>query len=963
MPCTLSRTQSDISGISERGKASLPLKSLEQQNTATSEVCSGSPVIWHNRCALLTFLTLESDGNWKILAVPVQCPDNTNPLTRHSRYTGRSSSGSRVRIQPRNGAIPDSSVLPDSKADGTIRTCTSKKARKKGKQGKKLPLNCGSAEISPLSSQQGDLQGNLNSGRDTSVAIIACSDQIVPEKFPVSDPENQLKTKESRRPGSPSSNGSSELDIALVSSDGNESLKIDSSASDEESGHIQKEPVNSNPCQKVLNDAIDLADQREETGRSNNKNVAKKNNRVRTVVNIPSASRSGSFGNSHFHNTGKENSHPVWQKVQRKVGNKHDSSKVNHIHVETNEAPRDEDKKHRPAKDSGKVKRKHCPNSKQESNRYLRKGSSINKSELRSSNKSAHSTIPSVSEVASPSGSPRDQLRTGEAECLNPEAVEDSRVCHDGLQLNGDKSSSTANSDLERMEDLDRSLEESRVDQNIMISPVCTPHLLANGVNQSGKEDVLSESCGQKSTAGSVTQKWVPVGTKALAATGLTGKSCISVENGQAEACQEQTPGVDSESTITLSISEVENNCSPSEEEGQTESTENSNSGVPEEQNHRVASDSSVISEFKSQFETDLDRLARAIGNAHRAQLASEAVHMATGGPIAEFERLLHSSSPVVSPSHSIATKTCSRNHLTSTMGIHETPDIPLGCLWQWYQKHGSFGLEVRGKDYNNSKRLGIDRFSFRAYFVPYLSAVQLFRGGKGQMRKSSIGDPDNFETYENSTVGNLPIFPLLVPRASKADIASQTVKSAESHESELIFEYFELEPPQQRRPLYEKIQELVRGDGPSRDKAYGDPSELNSINLQDLDPRSWYSVAWYPIYRIPDGDFRAAFLTYHSLGHFVRRDGLDNCVASPVVGLQSYNAQNECWFQLRPPLTSQKSQIPSLDPSKILTERLRTLEDAASLMSRTAVSKGNGLTSVNNHPDFEFFLSRRRYY
>ncbi|PKI63288.1 hypothetical protein CRG98_016279 [Punica granatum] len=341
--------------------------------------CSGSPVIWHNRCALLTFLTLESDGNWKILAVPVQCPDNTNPLTRHSR------------------------------------------------------------------------------------------------------------------------------------------------------------------------------------------------------------------------------------KVQRKVGSQRDSSKVNHNYVETNEAPRDEYKKHRPAKDSGKGKRKHCPNSKQESNRYTRKGSSIDKSELRSSNKSAHSNISSVSEVASPSGSRRDQLRTGEAECLNPEAVEDSCVCHDGLQLNGDN---------------------------------------ANGVDQSGKEDVLSESCGQKSTAGSVTRKWVPVGTKALAATGLTDEE--------------------------------------------------------------------------------------------------------------EF-----------------------------------------------------------------------------------------------------IGDPDNLKTYENSTVGNLPIFPLLVPRASKDDIASQTVESAESHESELIFEYFELEPPQQRQPLYEK-----------------------------------YSVAWYPIYRIPDGDFRAAFLTYHSLGHFVRRDGLDNCVASPVVGLQSYNAQ-----------------------------------------------------------------------
>lgn len=58
------------------------------------------------------------------------------------------------------------------------------------------------------------------------------------------------------------------------------------------------------------------------------------------------------------------------------------------------------------------------------------------------------------------------------------------------------------------------------------------------------------------------------------------------------------------------------------------------------------------------------------------------------------------------------------------------------------------------------------------------------------------------------------------------------------------------------------------------------------------------YSVAWYPIYRIPDDNFRAAFLTYHSLGHFVRQSfesdssGVGSCVVSPVVGLQSYNAQ-----------------------------------------------------------------------
>jgi len=56
--------------------------------------------------------------------------------------------------------------------------------------------------------------------------------------------------------------------------------------------------------------------------------------------------------------------------------------------------------------------------------------------------------------------------------------------------------------------------------------------------------------------------------------------------------------------------------------------------------------------------------------------------------------------------------------------------------------------------------------------------------------------------------------------------------------------------------------------------------------------------VAWYPIYRIPEGNFRAAFLTYHSLGHFIHQSASSNMagdfthIISPVVGLQSYNAK-----------------------------------------------------------------------
>ena len=39
---------------------------------------------------------------------------------------------------------------------------------------------------------------------------------------------------------------------------------------------------------------------------------------------------------------------------------------------------------------------------------------------------------------------------------------------------------------------------------------------------------------------------------------------------------------------------------------------------------------------------------------------------------------------------------------------------------------------------------------------------------------------------------------------------------------------------------IYFRIRELVKGDGPSHCKVYGDPTKLDSINLQDLHPSSW---------------------------------------------------------------------------------------------------------------------------
>ncbi|XXG59433.1 hypothetical protein AAC387_Pa04g1525 [Persea americana] len=162
------------------------------------------------------------------------------------------------------------------------------------------------------------------------------------------------------------------------------------------------------------------------------------------------------------------------------------------------------------------------------------------------------------------------------------------------------------------------------------------------------------------------------------------------------------------------------------------------------------------------------------------------------------------------------------------------------------------------------------------------------------------------------------------------------------------------------------RIMELTK-TGTSCGQVFGDASKLKCLNLQDLHPASWYSVAWYPIYRIPEGNLRASFLTYHSLGHLSQRcittaDHFGEkafCVVCPALGLQSYNTQAKCWFNPKKHSYSPSKESAPSNTSDILTERLRTLEEAALLFARGYVYKGN-VKVANHQPDYEFFLSRK---
>lgn len=382
-------------------------------------------------------------------------------------------------------------------------------------------------------------------------------------------------------------------------------------------------------------------------------------------------------------------------------------------------------------------------------------------------------------------------------------------------------------------------------------------------------------------------------------------------------------------------------------------------------------------------FETDLTKIIEAVDGSYRLFVATEGIQQVTGGALAEVEKVLHSASPLIKTDCVNMCSICFKNQiLGDPLSSFQVPNVSLKSLWQWYEKPGSYGLEVKVDDlYSNRSRTGLSKFC--AYFVPYLSAVQLFaRSGRpshhpnNETEESLVGTCEACKTSKSITsLASLPIFSKLLPQPRrKADKRlSSSGKREDFNNSicreqiadELIFEYFDSDQPQHRRPLFDMIQEMMRGDSLSSCHFFGDPSKLGSLKLKELHPASWYAVAWYPIYRIPDGNFRASFLTYHSFGRFVSRStssttkGCIISVLSPVVGLQSYNAQGECWFE---PKNSDfgVDTASSENPSEILKDRLQSLERAACTMSRATVRKGN-LECTNRHPDYEFFVSRRR--
>jgi hypothetical protein len=181
-----------------------------------------------------------------------------------------------------------------------------------------------------------------------------------------------------------------------------------------------------------------------------------------------------------------------------------------------------------------------------------------------------------------------------------------------------------------------------------------------------------------------------------------------------------------------------------------------------------------------------------------------------------------------------------------------------------------------------------------------------------------------------------------------------QLFKRDESGGTVSAYEFFEKASPYSRAALRETIGTIL-----------DENEELRSLTSDDLAPNSWMSVAWYPIYRIPQGtmlhDVQGCFLTYHALYVGELRDGDIACPLPPkmsetqeeliekrVSRAKETAGENAQVHVLRPfGLSMYKMQGDVWAASESVTEWMNALMDGAYTWLRARKTV---------HPDYEFF-------
>ncbi|PIN12652.1 hypothetical protein CDL12_14739 [Handroanthus impetiginosus] len=195
-------------------------------------------------------------------------------------------------------------------------------------------------------------------------------------------------------------------------------------------------------------------------------------------------------------------------------------------------------------------------------------------------------------------------------------------------------------------------------------------------------------------------------------------------------------------------------------------------------------------------------------------------------------------------------------------------------------------------------------------YFVPYLSAIQIFTSSssvnclRDREETNSVTETRDSFSDSFSDVSESEKLSRWDGCSSEEGLFEQ---DSYWHPNErlgnLYFQYLERSSPYGRVPLMDKINSLARIF-----------PGLMSLRSVDLSPASWMAVAWYPIYHIPAGrtikDLQTCFLTFHTLSssfqdmefedddeNIKRKRKEGESISLPPFGLATYKMQGDVWI------------------------------------------------------------------
>lgn len=241
------------------------------------------------------------------------------------------------------------------------------------------------------------------------------------------------------------------------------------------------------------------------------------------------------------------------------------------------------------------------------------------------------------------------------------------------------------------------------------------------------------------------------------------------------------TSNIGSKSTISVQETDVSNDA------GQMNLTNNEH--VIEVSCKCSSCISLPASSSNAKFEKMAQAISSSILTSFESQLASESISHALGAPLAEFEKVLYAVSPEIKSS--LCAYKCSSHSrnlgITNLVCRCQIANIPLINIWHWFEEAGNYGLEVKAEEFGHTGRSNIDGF-FRAYFLPYLSGIQLFGFSglsqslcKGTVNSTKQETSEKINKVEDSYLShftNLPILYTLLPKPS-AETTTALVKSS----------------------------------------------------------------------------------------------------------------------------------------------------------------------------------------